>query len=186
MAATISKKLSNSFEGALAGGGDPATSPLIRFRSFSQTHRYCRSRAGYVWRNCLAGGFYGHNGFGDVSSGDDLGYGRKRRKRFGGRRIRRLGGEDQCRNYRDRIYSDVFGFDGGTCYFCRRPGFEFGIPLNESIFGLSRLQNHFCCRSEHFYGMACQSRSEGFGAGVWSGNCSGSGSFVGDDLCDDL
>jgi nucleotide-binding universal stress UspA family protein len=31
MAATISRKLSNSFEGALAGGGDPATSPLYVF-----------------------------------------------------------------------------------------------------------------------------------------------------------
>lgn len=34
MAATISKKLSNSFEGALAGGGDPATSPLYVFGPF--------------------------------------------------------------------------------------------------------------------------------------------------------
>ena len=31
MAASISRKLSNSFEGALAGGGDPATSPLYVF-----------------------------------------------------------------------------------------------------------------------------------------------------------
>ncbi len=34
MAGTISKKLSNSFEGALAGGGDPATSPLYVFGPF--------------------------------------------------------------------------------------------------------------------------------------------------------
>ncbi|HNU09486.1 MAG TPA: hypothetical protein PKO33_17085, partial [Pyrinomonadaceae bacterium] len=34
MAATISRKLSNSFEGALAGGGDPATSPLYVFGPF--------------------------------------------------------------------------------------------------------------------------------------------------------
>ena len=34
MAATVSKKLSNSFEGALAGGGDPATSPLYVFGPF--------------------------------------------------------------------------------------------------------------------------------------------------------
>lgn len=34
MGATISRKLSNSFEGALAGGGDPATSPLYVFGPF--------------------------------------------------------------------------------------------------------------------------------------------------------
>ncbi len=34
MAATVSHKLSNSFEGALAGGGDPATSPLYVFGPF--------------------------------------------------------------------------------------------------------------------------------------------------------
>lgn len=34
MAGTISKRLSNSFEGALAGGGDPATSPLYVFGPF--------------------------------------------------------------------------------------------------------------------------------------------------------
>lgn len=34
MAGTISRKLSNSFEGALAGGGDPATSPLYVFGPF--------------------------------------------------------------------------------------------------------------------------------------------------------
>ncbi len=34
MGATISQKLSNSFEGALAGGGDPATSPLYVFGPF--------------------------------------------------------------------------------------------------------------------------------------------------------
>lgn len=34
MAATVSRKLSNSFEGALAGGGDPATSPLYVFGPF--------------------------------------------------------------------------------------------------------------------------------------------------------
>ena len=34
MGATISKKLSNSFEGALAGGGDPASSPLYVFGPF--------------------------------------------------------------------------------------------------------------------------------------------------------
>ena len=34
MAATISRKLSNSFEGALAGGGDPASSPLYVFGPF--------------------------------------------------------------------------------------------------------------------------------------------------------
>jgi len=34
MSATISGKLSNSFEGALAGGGDPATSPLYVFGPF--------------------------------------------------------------------------------------------------------------------------------------------------------
>ncbi|MEA3338035.1 MAG: universal stress protein [Chloroflexota bacterium] len=34
MAAPISRKLSNSFEGALAGGGDPATSPLYVFGPF--------------------------------------------------------------------------------------------------------------------------------------------------------
>lgn len=34
MGATISTKLSNSFEGALAGGGDPATSPLYVFGPF--------------------------------------------------------------------------------------------------------------------------------------------------------
>ncbi len=33
-AATVSHKLSNSFEGALAGGGDPATSPLYVFGPF--------------------------------------------------------------------------------------------------------------------------------------------------------
>lgn len=34
MGATISRKLSNSFEGALAGGGDPASSPLYVFGPF--------------------------------------------------------------------------------------------------------------------------------------------------------
>ncbi|MBA2493960.1 MAG: hypothetical protein H0V31_04605 [Acidobacteria bacterium] len=34
MAGAISRKLSNSFEGALAGGGDPATSPLYVFGPF--------------------------------------------------------------------------------------------------------------------------------------------------------
>lgn len=34
MAAPVSRKLSNSFEGALAGGGDPATSPLYVFGPF--------------------------------------------------------------------------------------------------------------------------------------------------------
>lgn len=34
MAGTVSRKLSNSFEGALAGGGDPATSPLYVFGPF--------------------------------------------------------------------------------------------------------------------------------------------------------
>ncbi len=34
MAATVSRKLSSSFEGALAGGGDPATSPLYVFGPF--------------------------------------------------------------------------------------------------------------------------------------------------------
>ncbi len=34
MAVTVSTKLSNSFEGALAGGGDPATSPLYVFGPF--------------------------------------------------------------------------------------------------------------------------------------------------------
>ena len=34
MAGNISHKLSNSFEGALAGGGDPATSPLYVFGPF--------------------------------------------------------------------------------------------------------------------------------------------------------
>lgn len=34
MAATVSRKLSNSLEGALAGGGDPATSPLYVFGPF--------------------------------------------------------------------------------------------------------------------------------------------------------
>jgi len=34
MGATVSRKLSNSFEGALAGGGDPATSPLYVFGPF--------------------------------------------------------------------------------------------------------------------------------------------------------
>ena len=32
--AHVSRKLSNSFEGALAGGGDPATSPLYVFGPF--------------------------------------------------------------------------------------------------------------------------------------------------------
>ncbi|MCB0235333.1 MAG: hypothetical protein KDG58_14185, partial [Anaerolineae bacterium] len=36
MAAPVSRKLSNSFEGALAGGGDPATSPLYVFGPFLQ------------------------------------------------------------------------------------------------------------------------------------------------------
>ena len=34
MGATVSRRLSNSFEGALAGGGDPATSPLYVFGPF--------------------------------------------------------------------------------------------------------------------------------------------------------
>ncbi|MFN2114083.1 MAG: hypothetical protein ACK2T6_00070, partial [Anaerolineae bacterium] len=34
MAAPVSHKLSNSLEGALAGGGDPATSPLYVFGPF--------------------------------------------------------------------------------------------------------------------------------------------------------
>lgn len=34
MAGTVSRKLSNAFEGALAGGGDPATSPLYVFGPF--------------------------------------------------------------------------------------------------------------------------------------------------------
>ncbi len=34
MSVTVSRKLSNSFEGALAGGGDPATSPLYVFGPF--------------------------------------------------------------------------------------------------------------------------------------------------------
>ncbi|MDE2030175.1 MAG: universal stress protein [Alphaproteobacteria bacterium] len=34
MSAAVSRKLSNSFEGALAGGGDPATSPLYVFGPF--------------------------------------------------------------------------------------------------------------------------------------------------------
>ncbi|MCB0120362.1 MAG: hypothetical protein KDD72_15115, partial [Anaerolineales bacterium] len=34
MAHNISHKLKNSFEGALAGGGDPATSPLYVFGPF--------------------------------------------------------------------------------------------------------------------------------------------------------
>lgn len=34
MAGTVSRRLSNSFEGALAGGGDPATSPLYVFGPF--------------------------------------------------------------------------------------------------------------------------------------------------------
>ena len=34
MAAAISHKLSNAFEGELAGGGDPATSPLYVFGPF--------------------------------------------------------------------------------------------------------------------------------------------------------
>src|SRR5437868_6752892 len=34
MSITISKRLSNSLEGALAGGGDPATSPLYVFGPF--------------------------------------------------------------------------------------------------------------------------------------------------------
>ncbi|MFQ5419680.1 MAG: hypothetical protein ACE5EY_04885, partial [Anaerolineae bacterium] len=34
MAGTVSHKLKNSFEGALAGGGDPATSPLYVFGPF--------------------------------------------------------------------------------------------------------------------------------------------------------
>ncbi|RYZ87818.1 MAG: hypothetical protein EOP04_10825 [Proteobacteria bacterium] len=34
MSATISHKLKNAFEGALAGGGDPATSPLYVFGPF--------------------------------------------------------------------------------------------------------------------------------------------------------
>ena len=34
MAGSVSRKLSNSFEGALAGGGDPATSPLYVFGPF--------------------------------------------------------------------------------------------------------------------------------------------------------
>jgi nucleotide-binding universal stress UspA family protein len=36
MAAPVSRKLSNSFEGALAGGGDPATSPLYVLGPFLQ------------------------------------------------------------------------------------------------------------------------------------------------------
>jgi hypothetical protein len=34
MAGTVSHKLSNALEGALAGGGDPATSPLYVFGPF--------------------------------------------------------------------------------------------------------------------------------------------------------
>ena len=34
MAGQVSRRLSNSFEGALAGGGDPATSPLYVFGPF--------------------------------------------------------------------------------------------------------------------------------------------------------
>ena len=34
MAVKISNKLNNAFEGALAGGGDPATSPLYVFGPF--------------------------------------------------------------------------------------------------------------------------------------------------------
>jgi hypothetical protein len=34
MAASVSHKLKNAFEGALAGGGDPATSPLYVFGPF--------------------------------------------------------------------------------------------------------------------------------------------------------
>lgn len=34
MSATISHKLKNALEGALAGGGDPATSPLYVFGPF--------------------------------------------------------------------------------------------------------------------------------------------------------
>ena len=34
MAANVSHKLKNAFEGALAGGGDPATSPLYVFGPF--------------------------------------------------------------------------------------------------------------------------------------------------------
>ena len=34
MSAHITHKLSNAFEGALAGGGDPATSPLYVFGPF--------------------------------------------------------------------------------------------------------------------------------------------------------
>ena len=74
MAVKVSNKLNNAFEGALAGGGDPATSPLYVFGPFPEINCRCRSGQSHFWRFSLAGDHNHHGGFCHVPPGDALGY----------------------------------------------------------------------------------------------------------------